>query len=83
MEATPHTPILMYSTAWCPDCHRAKRFLSDHGFLYEEVDIDHNPEAAELVMANNDGRRRVPTLVINEQYYGNPPLRELSRVLGV
>lgn len=83
MEAPKDTPILMYSTTWCPDCHRAKRFLTEHGFSYEEIDIDNNPDAAALVMAQNEGRRRVPTLFIEDRFYGNPPLRELGRVLGV
>ena len=75
--------IKMYSTPWCPDCHRAKRFLEAHGIAYEEINIDENPEAATLVMEHNKGRRRVPTLVIEGQYYGNPSLSELGNLLGI
>jgi thioredoxin reductase (NADPH) len=49
----------------------------------EKIDIDQNPEAAEVVMAANDGKRRVPTFEIEGRLYGNPPLHELRRLLGL
>ncbi|RMG56984.1 MAG: NrdH-redoxin [Deltaproteobacteria bacterium] len=56
--------IVMYTTSWCPDCRAAKRFLSEKGIEFEEVDIEKNPEAAEKVMELNNGMRIVPTLDI-------------------
>lgn len=75
--------ITMYSTDWCGDCHRAKAFLKANEVSYEEVNIENSPEAAELVMAKNDGRRRVPTFEIDGQFFGNPPITELKTVLGL
>jgi len=80
-DTTPFSPIRIYSTSWCPDCHRAKAFLDSRGVGYEEIDIEKVPEAADVVMAHNDGKRRVPTLVIDGSFYGNPPIADLGRLL--
>ena len=75
--------VIMYSTDWCGDCHRAKSFLDAHGISYQEVDIEARPEAAELVMSHNEGRRRVPTFEIEGKFFGNPPITELKTALGL
>lgn len=54
--------IVIYTTAWCPDCRAAKKFLQAKGLPYEEIDIEKSPEAAEIVMKLNDGMKKVPTL---------------------
>jgi mycoredoxin len=56
--------IVLYGTAWCRDCQATKRFLDERGIAYEEIDIDKDPAAAEIVMKLNDGMRKVPTLDI-------------------
>jgi len=52
----------MYTTPWCRDCKAAKKFLAERGIAYEEIDIEQNPAAAEIVMKLNNGMRKVPTL---------------------
>ncbi len=56
--------IVLYSTAWCRDCRAAKRFLDERGIAYEEIDIEKDPAAAEIVMKLNNGMKKVPTLDI-------------------
>jgi len=56
--------IVIYTTSWCRDCRAAKAFLDGRGIAYEEVDIEKNPDAAQVVMRLNDGMRKVPTLDI-------------------
>ena len=56
--------IIVYTTAWCPDCKAAKRFLKMKGLEFKEVDIEKNPDAAETVMGLNKGMKIVPTLDI-------------------
>ena len=73
--------IIVYTTSWCPDCHRAKAWLRDQGIPFEEIDIEQNPAAARVVMDHNGGRRRVPTFVIGGRYYGNPSIPDLERIL--
>lgn len=55
--------IRMYSTTWCGDCRRSKRFLQEHQIDFEEIDIEKNPEAAAIVISLNHGKRSVPTIV--------------------
>ena len=54
--------VVMFSTTWCGYCTRLKRFMDNEGIAYSEVNIEHDPEAAEFVMAVNRGNRTVPTL---------------------
>lgn len=75
--------IRVYTTNWCPDCWRAKRFLRDNGIAFEETNIEEDDQAVELVMAKNEGKRRVPTFDIDGEYYGNPTIPELANALGV
>jgi mycoredoxin len=56
--------ILIYTTSWCRDCRAGKKFLDERGIPYEEIDIEKNPVAAEIVKKLNDGMRKVPTLDI-------------------
>ncbi len=55
--------IKMYTTSWCPDCQVTKQALTRKGIPFEEINIEHDEQAAELVMSVNGGRRSVPTLV--------------------
>jgi mycoredoxin len=55
--------IIIYSTDWCGDCRRAKRFFDEHGIIYENVNIDENPEGEQIVRKLNNGNRSVPTIV--------------------
>jgi len=55
--------IVMFTTAWCGDCRRAKRIFDALGVPYAEIDIDREPAAAQTVMRLNHGNRSVPTIV--------------------
>lgn len=57
--------ITIYTTDTCPDCTVTKMHLDRLGISYDEIDIAADPAAAEYVMSVNDGRRSVPTLVVN------------------
>jgi mycoredoxin len=61
-QATP-TGITMYSTTWCSDCRRSKRWLDDHCIAYTTIDIEQDPAAAAYVRKLNDGNQSVPTIV--------------------
>lgn len=75
--------IRVYTTNWCSDCWRAKRFLRENDIEFEEIDIEQDDEAVQLVVEKNGGKRSVPTFDIGGSYYGNPTIPELARVLGV
>ena len=53
----------MYSTTWCGDCRMAKHVLDSRQIDYQVIDIDDDPQAAELVQRLNGGFRTVPTIL--------------------
>lgn len=54
--------VTMYSTAWCPDCVRAKHIFKRLEVPFEDVDIDTDQEGYQLVVEFNGGKRIVPTI---------------------
>jgi mycoredoxin len=74
--------IDLYTTSWCPDCRVAKRVLREFGLDFREIDIEEDEAAAALVIRENQGKRRVPTIGIAGQFYGNPPPSQLRALLA-
>lgn len=72
----------LYTTGWCPDCRVAKRMLAELGVSYREIDIERDPSAAELVIRENQGKRRVPTIAIAGRFHGNPRPAELRALVA-
>jgi mycoredoxin len=79
------TTIRIYTTPWCPDCHRAKSFLKQRGVAFEEINIEQAEGAAEFVMSLNQGKRRVPTFEVNGRAFHCSPYdpRKLICELGL
>ena len=76
--------IIVYSTDWCSDCRRTKRFLDEHGIVYENVDLEQNPEAVEIVKRINNGNRSVPTIVfLDGTILVEPRIGQLAEKLGI
>lgn len=77
--------IKVYTTAWCGDCRRAKRFLRERGIEYTEVDIEQDEGAAERVMRLNGGKRKVPTFEVGGRAFNLSPFdeRKLRAELGL
>lgn len=63
----------MYCTSWCVDCHRAKKFLTERGVNFVEVNIDEDVDAEDLVFHVNKGRRKVPTIKVGERFFSCSP----------
>lgn len=80
---TAAATITMYSTSWCPDCHRAKMYLSQWGVRFSEVNIEQTPGAAEKVMEWANGKRVVPTITVGDRVLVNPRMKELAEAIGV
>jgi len=73
----------MYSTPWCGYCHRLKGQLDREGIAFDIVDIEQNPEAAQLVEAANNGNQTVPTLVYSDgSAQTNPSLAQVKDKLA-
>lgn len=82
---TSGTPITVYTTSWCGDCRRAKRFLKERGIEFREVNIDEDVDAEDLILRVNDGRRKVPTIETGGRYFACSPFDPylLSSELGI
>ena len=77
------TRVLLYGTSWCPDCRRTKRWLSEHSVDFEEIDVEENPQANDLITRYGYGKRVIPTLDVDGRIYINPKPEELARIFGV
>jgi mycoredoxin len=66
-------PIVIYSTGWCPDCRRVKNFLLQRAIAFNEVNIEEDDAAEELVLRANNGKRKVPTLKVGDRYFACSP----------
>ncbi len=63
-------PVLMYTTAVCPYCMRAKQLLKARGVAaIEEVRVDLDPERRDEMMQKT-GRRTVPQIFIGTTHVG-------------
>lgn len=58
--------ITVYSTVWCPDCKRAKRFLGEHRVPYKNIDIEQSPEGMAFIEKVNHGKHIIPTIVFSD-----------------
>jgi glutaredoxin len=78
-------PITMYSTAWCPDCRRAKTFLKERGVDFREVNIEEDPSGEEIVIKANCGKRKVPTLEVGGRFFACSPFdaEQLAEELNI
>lgn len=75
--------VKLYGADWCPDCLRAKAYLKENNISYEFVDVDLDKEATAKVEAINNGKRIIPTVLVNEKSYTNPDNPTLASVLGI
>ena len=71
----------MYSAAWCSDCVYAKKYLDENNIHYEYIDVTNNTEATELVKKINNGKRIIPTFIIDVEIYTNPGINKLSDII--
>jgi len=62
--------VLIYTTPECPYCNAAKAFLTQKGVAYIEVDVDRDPEAANVMVARSGGHRTVPQIFIGSTHVG-------------
>ncbi len=66
----------MYGADWCGDCLRAKAFLADNDVAYDYVNLEQAPEAADIVLERNDGLKRIPVIVFDDDSHLTEPSNE-------
>jgi mycoredoxin len=76
--------IVMYTTSWCSDCHRAKFILDEYGIDYVDIDVDENPAALTFVKEVNNGNRVVPTIIFpDDSILVEPSNSVLAEKVGI
>lgn len=69
-SAAPASEIIMYSTAWCGYCQRARNLLERKGAQFREIKVDEVPGERETMMQKSGGRRTVPQIFIGDRHVG-------------
>ncbi len=76
--------LTFYGTHWCPDCRRSRQFLGEQQIPYQWIDLEKNPEAEQLVIQMNQGKRIIPTIVFSDgSFLAEPSNTELAVKLGL
>lgn len=76
--------ILMYGTAWCSDCKRAKQFFAEQRVPYDFVDVDADEAGRAVVQEHNGGKDIIPTILFDDgSVLVEPSNAELAAKLGL
>jgi glutaredoxin len=77
----PEADVVMYCTAWCPQCRRARAFFKDLGIALVEIDITRDREAAARVRSWANGFETTPTFKIKGQVLVGYDQSKLEKLL--
>ncbi len=61
--------VVLYTTAYCPYCHRALKKLDEKKVKYQNIDANKNKEAFNQIMAET-GWDTVPQIFIDGKFIG-------------
>ncbi|PKH49401.1 pyridine nucleotide-disulfide oxidoreductase [Tenacibaculum sp. Bg11-29] len=75
--------VQLFGADWCPDCRRAKSFLRDNGINFDFIDVDQHDWATAKVEEINNGKRIIPTVLIDDVPYTNPDNVKLTALLSI
>ena len=62
--------VTIYSSMFCPFCHRAKKLLKQKGVDYDEIDATMNSNRKQEMMQRANGAHTVPQIFIAETHVG-------------
>jgi glutaredoxin 3 len=68
MSTAPN--VVMYSTAFCGFCQRARGLLERKGVDIQEIKVDEDAGEREKMLKRSGGRRTVPQIFIGERHVG-------------
>lgn len=75
--------VTMFSTTWCGYCRVLKQALDREGIAYSEINIEHEPGAADFVMQVNGGNQTVPTVLFPDgSALTNPSIGQVRAALA-
>lgn len=61
--------VIIYSSAICPYCERAKMLFKKKNIAYTEIRVDQDPEKR-IEMQQKTDRQTVPQIFINDHHIG-------------
>ena len=71
--------VTVYTSDWCPYCRRAKDLLTQKNVVFNECNVDDEPELRQEMIARSN-RRTVPQIFIGDRHVGGcDDLVELDR----
>jgi len=73
--------IKIYGADWCSDCIVAKNFLTSKQVIFEYIDITDNDIAIKFIEHINNGKRIIPTILVDDQIYVNPGINGLMKII--
>lgn len=62
--------VVMYGTAFCPYCMRARQLLDHKGVDYEDIRVDKEPQRRSEMIQLSNGRTSVPQIFIDNFHVG-------------
>jgi glutaredoxin 3 len=62
--------VVIYTTAYCPYCIRARSLLDKKGVEYTDLRIDDNPALRPEMIEKASGRTSVPQIFIDDFHVG-------------
>ena len=82
--------VFVYSTMFCPYCHRAKALLKAKGVDFTEIDVMMDPARREEMTRLSNGGRTVPQIFIDgvpvggsDELHALDRQGKLDRLLGI
>lgn len=75
--------VQLFGADWCPDCRRAKSYLTDNGVNFQFIDVDTHEWATAKVEEINKGKRIIPTVLIDGKPHTNPDNNTLKDLLDI
>lgn len=63
--------VEIYSSPFCPYCHRAKALLDRKGVKYEEIDVVAEPSRRAEMTKRAGGHHTVPQIFVDGEHIGD------------
>jgi len=79
----PKPKVIVYSTDWCPWCHKLKGWLKENGIGFEDRNIEKNEAFAAEMLKKTDGDEGVPVADINGKIIKGFDVPELKKALKI
>jgi len=74
-EETPPSKVDLYTTSWCPQCEKARRYFRARGVSFTEYDVEKDRKAARRWKRTYRARGVPLAIVNNEKILGYAPSR--------